>query len=309
MKKLFAVILLLLIVIACSEDEETPSPTIPDPVNEVFDISASLSHAGDARDYLVHLPSNYYEATNTFPLILAFHGGSGSPAGFAENTQLNSTADKHGFIVVYPGGFAPNGIRTWNAGSCCGPNTDGSRSTDDVGFVSRLIDELVQGFNVDDKRVYATGTSNGGMLTYRLLCELSHKIAAIAPNAAADVFFGECPNLEARPILHTHSKLDEIVSIDGSASPLGFEVPALSETLGKWQTRFGCDSSSVLFIDEPLYQAFRYNGCQDNTEILYYITEDGGHSWPGGTTGADPASNAFMNNELIWDFFSRYALP
>ena len=58
-----------------------------------------------------------------------------------------------------------------------------SNKVDDVGFTRALLDDLATVTNVDAKRVFATGISNGGIMCYRLASELSDRIAAIAPVA------------------------------------------------------------------------------------------------------------------------------
>ena len=221
--------------------------------------------------------------------------------------SLMLSQTKAGFIVVYPEGLALGGARTWNAGRCCGPNIDSRMAIDDVGFVSRLIDVLVDEYEVDAQRVYATGHSNGAMLTYRLMCELSEKIAAFVPNAGSDVYDEDCPGIIDRPLLHIHSKLDG--NFAGRINGFGVETPSIESVLDEWSMRKGCDPARERFIDEVLFDAFRWNNCNSDVEVLYYLTEDGGHSWPGGMQlGEDPPSQAFNNNDLMWEFFERYTL-
>ncbi len=293
----------VLLTTACDDDSERSSVTPP----PVFDIFGTLRWDGLTRDFLLHLPPDYYENEERRPVLLAFHGGTGSPSAFRENTQLNVTADAEDFVVVYPGGHAPTGTRTWNAGRCCGPNAENNLDTDDVGFVSALIDTLIANYRVDPSRVYATGMSNGAMLCYRLLCELPEKIAAFAPNAGVDMYDLDCPGYVPRPLLHIHSVKDVLVPVDGGLNPSGIPLPPLSKNFAEWAVRNGCDPERVLFIDEPLYQAYSWTNCDGDAQINYYLTLDGGHSWPGGTnTTVDPPSAAFDNNDLIWEFVRKY---
>src|SRR5258708_4569834 len=133
---------------------------------------------GSQRSYRIHLPTGYSQLT-TLPLVIALHGGGGNPEQFAKDTGFDQKADAEGFIVVYPRGIGL--LPTWNAIHCCGPAFN--NKIDAVGVMRALIDELIGSQHVDPKRVYVTGHSNGGMLSYRLGAELSDKMAAISGSA------------------------------------------------------------------------------------------------------------------------------
>ena len=173
----------------------------------------TLQHDGKSRFYSIHLPSAYPKSKNPLPLVVALHGGGGSGRQFETQSRLSEKADKEGFIVVYPDGLQNPGIlglRTWNAGACCGQSAV-TRQADDVGFIRELIDKLVATYRIDSKRIYATGHSNGGMLCYRLACELPDKLAAIAANAGTMQVETACRPTRVMPILHIHSQLDRNV--------------------------------------------------------------------------------------------------
>jgi polyhydroxybutyrate depolymerase len=131
------------------------------------------------RSYLVHVPPRYNSATPT-PVVLASHGGGANADNMVVFSGLNEKADHAGFIVVYPvgSGRLPR-LLTFNAGDCCGHAVAGN--VDEVAFILVLLDDLAEVVNVDQRRVFATGISNGAMMTYRLAPELSDRIAAIAP--------------------------------------------------------------------------------------------------------------------------------
>jgi polyhydroxybutyrate depolymerase len=118
------------------------------------DINGTMNYDGKTRTYLLHVPPNYNPSV-PIPLLLAFHGLTGDGALMADITQFSPLADQENFIVVYPDGLA----QKWS-----GPNG----STDDVGFISALIDLLHTSYNIDGARTFAAGASNGGMFTYRL---------------------------------------------------------------------------------------------------------------------------------------------
>jgi poly(3-hydroxybutyrate) depolymerase len=136
----------------------------------------SIVHDHLTRTFVIHVPPSYKASVAT-PVVLMFHGGFGNGAQFEKNSGMDKLADQEGFITVYPDGLGP--VPTWNGGDCCGYAR--KNNIDDVGFVSDLIDYLETKLNVDPDRIYASGMSNGGILCYRLACELSDKIAAIGP--------------------------------------------------------------------------------------------------------------------------------
>src|SRR3989338_7551505 len=144
--------------------ERVKPPTSQDPVK-------SISVNGVERRYLLHLPLSYEQSSGKLPLVLFFHGGKSKGEGMDRLTGFNTEADRNNFVIVYPKGIDER----WNDGR-------GSElaTADDVGFVRALIDQLVQDYRIDPTRVYATGISNGGILSHRLACELSDKITAIA---------------------------------------------------------------------------------------------------------------------------------
>jgi polyhydroxybutyrate depolymerase len=288
-----------------------------DEPDTLFDFEASIIHDGATRTYLVHLPPTYYDKSDQLALILGFHGGLGSAQNFREQSKLNEKADEENFIVVYLDGLENPGIlnaRTWNAGKCCGQNAL-TLDTDDVGFVSKLIDELIKSYRIDGKKIFATGHSNGAMMCYRLANELSEKIAAVAPNAGnLQVTTAYAPSRNV-PVLDVQSKLDENVIYTGGISkgPAHQYNPPLDSCLDVVASRASCQTRKLVQESHPLYTIYRWETCNPTSfEVLLYLTEDGGHSWPGGNKGRDAAdepSQAFANNDIIWEFFKKHPLP
>lgn len=296
---------IVLALIGCSGDDEQPS-------DKVFRSQGSITVDGRERKYLLNLPPDYYEGSE-FSLVIAMHGGGGSAEQFESTCLLTDKANTAGFIVVYPDGVestGPLGIRTWNAGACCGYAKN--NGVDDVTFISSLIDKLLASYAIDSKKVYATGHSNGGMMSYRLGCELSEKIAAIAPNGSTMVVSQPCEPSRAVPVLHMHSVLDEHVPYNGG---MGSGIsntynPPLDSVFGVWASRNRCSAPEITNHDG--YQLTQWTDCSDAVSIYYYLTDDGGHSWPGGLPGSangDPAAESINANDLLWDFFQSHQLP
>jgi polyhydroxybutyrate depolymerase len=134
---------------------------------------------GRPRSFVVHVPPRYHPERPT-PVVLVFHGSSMNAKMMATYSGLSKKADEAGFIAVYPNGTGPSKVM-WIFD--CGGLPDlaeGKTRPDDVAFTVRVLDDLESVLNVDRKRVFAAGFSNGGMMCHRLAAALPDRIAAIA---------------------------------------------------------------------------------------------------------------------------------
>jgi polyhydroxybutyrate depolymerase len=280
-----------------------------------IDIYDSIYIGNVWRKYNIHLPLGYTSNTN-YPLILGFHGGqqaNSSKLGwtaFAYQSKLSEKADSSGFIVVYPEGLVINQNRSWNAGNCCPPAMN--QNVDDVGFIDYLLDTVFSDYSIDTTRVYATGSSNGGMLCYRLACELSHRFAAIAPNACSQMYY-PCNPTNTIPVISFHSKVDPIVTYNGGmggASPLTtMYFPSQDSTMDLWSKKNYCLKRDTIINGNGInYDFIKIHNCSCNVEIHHYATTDGSHSWPGGNPNNNPISTQISATDLLWSFFKKYTL-
>lgn len=264
---------------------------------------------GMYRTYQLHLPTDY-DGSTELPLVVAMHGGFGSGPQLETQSQLSVKADESDFIVVYPEGVpSPLNIRTWNAGGCCGYSMN--NDIDDVGFISDLIDSLTNELAIDTDRIYATGMSNGAFMSYRLACEIPERIAAIAP-VAGTMNVDQCEPSRAVPIIHFHSFQDSNVPYlggigDGVSSHYN---PPIDSVQNAWAIKNNCNIINDTLYSGSDYTHIRWSDCACLYEQQFYITTDGGHSWPGGMQSpiGDPPS-AFINaDDLMWDFFQQFSL-
>jgi polyhydroxybutyrate depolymerase len=266
------------------------------------------------RRYLVYAPPQYDPARPT-PVVIAFHGGGGSPQSMIRLSGLNHKADDAGFIVVYPFGTAPDGSNsyTWNGGRCCGYAQD--TNTDDVGFIDTLLDDLAIAANTDPDRIYATGMSNGAILSYRLANELSHRIAAIAPVAGPPAQKTVAPS-RAVPVMHFHGTADELAPFEGGPGANNNTVffPVKDSVL-EWVEANHCDPTPTVTQlpdtadDNTTVTETRWTGGTNDAEVVLYTIENGGHTWPGRQPVADflGASTRDINaNDLMWTFFTKH---
>jgi polyhydroxybutyrate depolymerase len=187
-------------------------------IDKPGDYTFSIQHDGLTRMYRVHVPRKYRAATPA-PLVLAFHGGGGDMNYMANDKYygLVSKAEAEGFIVVFPSGFSrlnSGKLATWNAGTCCAGARD--RNVDDVGFVRAIIGNVTRQLDIDRNRIYATGMSNGGMMTYRLACEMADTFKGIAAVAGTDNTTS-CMPVAPISILHIHARNDDHVLYNGGA--------------------------------------------------------------------------------------------
>jgi polyhydroxybutyrate depolymerase len=259
----------------------------------------------------LNLPPGYYDATSNISLVIVLHGLGGSASQAEHDYGVSDKGNATGFAVVYPEGIQSNGpahLRSWNTGTCC-PVAD-TYHVNDVYFISTLIDKLVSEYKIDPKKIYVTGISNGAMMAYTLACQLSNKIAAIAPVSGTLMTTRPCNPQRAVPILHIHSIADTKVPYAGGPGLGGLYFTPVDSTLRVWSALDSCEAPQV--TTGTNYTLTEWKGNAGQPVIDLYLTQDGGHSWPGGLkprAQADPPSTAINATDVIWNFFRQYTLP
>lgn len=262
----------------------------------------SVRANGLAREYILHVPRGY--ARSATAVVFNFHGWNSNAAAQQSRSRMDATSDREGFIVVYPQGVGDS----FNAGgTCCGPALD--RNLDEAAFVRAILDDLDDVLCLDRRRVYATGMSNGGFLSYRFACEQADLFAAVAP-VAAIVSVPSCTPSRPVPVLHFHGSADILVPVAGRPtwSP---PVPSLDETLLGWRQRNGCTGASTVTYQMGDVTCEAWTNCRGGATVERCLVDDGGHTWPGG----EPAplfgltTRDISASDYMWRFFSRHALP
>ncbi|MFA9289928.1 MAG: PHB depolymerase family esterase [Solirubrobacteraceae bacterium] len=269
------------------------------------------------RDYLVILPGSHSADSNTkYPVVFGFHGVGNNYTQMKR--YLEAKANEKNYILILPNGTAGvsnvigMSFRGWNAGDCCGPAE--YRDAKDVEFISQLIKEVVEKYNGDEKRIYLTGFSNGAMMCYRAACELSDKIAAIAP-VSGSMNTGSC-NDKTRPVplLQIHSTNDNIVPYNGGFSIASFfgslkltklTFRSVIYGLEKWAMINGCDRD-VTVTEKEGYSILEWKNCKNNiATTIHYRLNNGAHTWPGSIreVGKTEPSNVINATDMIFDFF------
>lgn len=281
------------------------------PIAKPGDYTFQIQHDGIDRTYRIHVPSRY-DASRPTPLLVSLHGGGATMDYQAsdENYGQISKSDQAGFIVAFPNGYSrlPGGkLATWNGGNCCGPARD--RNVDDVGFIRAMVDNLGRQLNIDRKRIYATGMSNGGIMAQRLACDAADMFRAIAPVAGTDNT-KSCNPSQPVSVLQIHAKDDDHLPFNGGmgAKSMGRQVTSFTsvpESISRWVKRDACNATPKRVLDKPGAHCERYDGCRGDTHVELCVTDTGAHSWPGAAKwrGDEPPSKAISANDVMWDFF------
>lgn len=265
--------------------------------------NGSILSGGEKRDFLLYVPESYDPHTPT-PLVISIHGFAEWPAHQQRMTHWNELADQYGFIVVYPSGRQVP--KRWR--------TDSSRDLSDAQFIADLIDHLQAEYSIDPGRIYANGLSNGGGMSYFLACTLSDRIAAFGGVAGAYLLpTEECQRVRPVPAILFHGTADPVVPFEGGPSR-SFDIPfpVVNDWVRDLAKRNGCDLNPTALPVQGEASGLHYPGGEQGADVVYYIIDGGGHTWPGGDslpkwiTGH--TTQDIDATRLMWEFFQQHPL-
>ena len=240
---------------------------------------------GRTRRYRTYVPAGL-PVGSTVPLVIALHGGLGTSSQFAANSGLNGFAQSNNFIAVYPDGIGNQpdgtGFQTWNGGYCCGPAA--TQAVDDVAFIRDLVAQLKTTMPIDPGRVYAMGHSNGGILSYKLACDLSGVIVAIGLQAGSNIVTG-CQPTNSVSVFHLHGTADTNMPIGGGKGS-GLSTTVFASARGSVDAMAGINGCSVsspvsLVTSNADVTALSWTGCRSNTEVRFVTVKNASHAWMG----------------------------
>ena len=275
---------------------------------------------GRVRSYTLHVPSAL-ASTAPAPLVLVFHGGGGSGAQMERMTHFDAVADREGFIVAYPDGFAGN----WNDGRESTVSRAHRAHIDDVGFISALIDALSTRYSIDAKRIFATGISNGGIFSHYLGARLANRIAAIGPVAGgiATDFAPQFSPSQPVSVLIMQGTADPLVPYHGGGVLHGSRghIVDTDEAVQLWVARNGCSATpsfgtvpDTVKTDSCVADWRLWDNGQAGTAVELYRINGGGHTWPGGPQYlprflVGKVCRDFDAAEVLWKFFAAHPKP
>ena len=260
----------------------------------------TLQYKETKRRYIVYTPKGY-DHQKSYPVIFNFHGGGMTPAEQMLYTRLNQTADKYGFIVVYPKGVQED----WNVGF----GMSYKNGTDDIGFTDALLTQIEKDYTIDSKKVFATGLSRGGFFCHRIAAELPHRFSAVATIGATlpDSVAYHNPGKKEVGVLIVHGKADRVVNYEGKN---GGYYSALN-TYKYWKGQPDGEEKryKIDHIPEDSTSVEILEMTSGKKSVVLISIDNGGHTWP----GADDfniglpiglTSRELDINEYMWKFFS-----
>ena len=197
---------------------------------------------GRTRTYKVVDLSN---GEDDVPMVLVVHGFGGSAEAMSAYTGIEAALAEAGVdaVVVYPNGSGADegSPQSWNAGGCCPFAMYGP--VDDVSFFTRLISTVEVDYSTDPDQVWFVGHSNGGMMGYRLACEVADKVSAIGVAAGA-LMVDACAPSRPINVLHLHGELDAVVPLNGGDA-IGIVFPPTRASVDRYADAAGCDPASA----------------------------------------------------------------
>jgi polyhydroxybutyrate depolymerase len=256
-------------------------PTLP----SGFVNGTSVHHinaGGHDRSYRLYKPAG---APTSAPLVVVLHSYSGSAAQAERDYHWDGLADSGNFVVAYPDGLR----QAWNVDGegCCG--RPGREGVDDVAFITAAVADITENLGINPAKVYATGMSNGGIMSYTLACTTGI-FAAIGP--VAGIQLNPCRSPHPASVMHIHGTADRLVPYNGGQ---GFSVingPSVPQVNAFWRTVDQC-GAPVVTTNGPI--ATSIAGCADNRGVVLITVDRGGHDWPPFAT------------QTLWEFFAAHS--
>ena len=260
-------------------------------------------HGGINREFIMYIPANY-SGNEAVPLLFNFHGYTSNATQQMWYGDFRPIADTAGFIIVHPEGtLDSNGQTHFNVGWL-------TSSVDDVGFTLAMIESLSNTYNIDQDRIYSTGMSNGGFMSFHLACELSDRIAAVG-SVTGSMTLGSLPNCNPThqiPVIQIHGTADGTVTYTGTA----FSEP-VTTVVDFWANFNNCDSTpqtenvpDIATNDGTTVEKFTYSNGDNCAEVIHYKVSNGSHTWAG-TPFPTAGTNYDIDASLeVWKFVSQY---
>jgi polyhydroxybutyrate depolymerase len=307
-----AVVAALLVITPGQERSSVAAACSPARTHAAGTSVEQVTTADGPRSYRLHVPPSY-SGSSSVPLVLSLHGYAMNAAQQESSTGFSAAADGSGFVVAYPEGLTNSvGLRHWNH------MLEPAPAPDDVGFIDELLDTLENELCIDINRVYAAGMSMGAMMTVRLACSLSPRIAAVAAVAGAyypplltqatptDV----CPGARPVPLLVVHGTGDMAVPFTGGPGAIGYDFRLPIDNSGPehdvmqgWAAHNDCTGARQEWNVGVNVRLVSYGACAEGADVQLYAIDGGVHTWP--VAGTDPMDAT----SVAWSFLSAHPMP
>lgn len=292
MSKIIFVLIILLSITACSRFEQRRAASETNASNDTVE---EIVSSNQARRYRQHLPPNY-ASKGALPVIVSLHGYTSNAEQQENVSKMSVKADAENFVAVYPEGLGSP--QSWKFG-------DRAEGAADVAFIRDLIQRLQSKFNIDDKRIYVTGISNGAEMTYRLICDLADTFAAAALVSGGYPPFRDCQPTRPVPIVVFHGTADKLLPYDGIPPAL---LPVRDWTTS-WATRNGCNATPQVAYQKGDVTGEVWALCRNKGDVVLYTIAGKGHSWPGSNMPAEITTHDINATDMMWQFFVAHPKP
>lgn len=259
--------------------------------------NGALVSSGERREYLLHVPRSL-DRGKPAALVLSLHGAACWPALQRDLSGWNELADREGFIVVYPAGRDGPGPRVWHMG--------GER---DPQYIADLIDKLRGEYNIDPRRIYANGLSNGGGMSWALSCRMPDRFAAIGMVGPALLLPSTwCKSTQPMPVIGICGLLDPVYP--GGDTWMASNLAPFLPFGADWARRNRCAPGAQDVEIRDGVTRREYKGCANDATVVLYTLRDGGHTWPGGAELPEwfmgKTVRDFDATAEMWRFFEQH---
>jgi polyhydroxybutyrate depolymerase len=264
--------------------------------------SETFDFEGQSRTFQLYVPA-VYTGTSPVPVVFNFHGFGSNAVEEMVYANFEPLADRDDFLIVAPDGQGDS--RHFNL-------TAESGLQDDVAMTGALLDHIEATFCVDPKRVFSTGMSDGGAMTSVLACRSSDRFAAFGP-VAVIIFVPGCGGSHPIAMAAFMGTDDPVVPFAGGKVHCcgGAQIGGAEDATAGWAAHDGC---ATAFTDERIDTEVRrrtWTGCQTGGEVVFYIIDGGGHTWPGSIPieSLGLTTKQIDASATIWDFFQAHPQP
>ena len=258
---------------------QIPQVVYTDSIDDTYPSLHYLTVEGKTtRQYFLVAPDSYDPAT-PLPILIGLHGINGSPASFRDQFLFGALASEYKYVGIFPLGWGDevNSNPTWNSGSCC--LSAMVANINDVEFIQAIIQEVNKNYFVDESRIWAVGFSAGGMMAYKLGCDLASVVTAIGV-VSGTLMQDPCNPVAPISIIHLHGDLDDAIPLLGGGQ---YSTPPVRGSILTAAGIFGCtpiqdDSNEINAIETSTWS------CSYGTEVRLNVYKGIEHeflrSWP-----------------------------